>query len=137
MTLSVLSTLARLGKDPWQEAGRLALMPKTAAGDALARMITAIPTSLWSLSDATAIAVRLVALLPSPNTPSAPGVNAKSNAISWMRKQWVVLLVVATLAAGLTQALMSHLSMPSDSSSPASISADRPVSPPDLPPAAR
>jgi hypothetical protein len=137
MTLSVLSTLARLGKDPWQEAGRLALMPKTAAGDALARMITATPTSVWSLSDAMAIAVRLVALLPNPNAPSSPGGGATSNATSWTRKQWVVLFVVATLATGLTQALMSHLRMPSDSSIPASLLTDRPVSPPDLPPTAR
>ena len=63
-TLSVLSTLARLGMDPWQEAGRLAKLPRTAAVDELARIIATMPASLWSLADATAIAARLVALLP-------------------------------------------------------------------------
>lgn len=79
MTLSVLSTLARLGMDPWQEAGRLAKLPQTAAIEGLARIIAAMPASLWSLPDATIIAARLVALLPSrggasavPPTPSAP-----------------------------------------------------------------
>ncbi|HUZ63756.1 MAG TPA: hypothetical protein VMU82_08600 [Acetobacteraceae bacterium] len=64
MTLSVLSALARLGMDPWQEAGRLAKLPRAAAVDGLARIIAAMPASLWPLADATAIAARLVALLP-------------------------------------------------------------------------
>ena len=67
MTLSVLSTLARLGMDPWDEASRLARQPKSTATEALARMIAAMPTSLWPLPDAMAIAARLVALLPSRN----------------------------------------------------------------------
>ena len=70
MTLSVLSVLARLGMDPWQEAGRLAKLPRTAAVDGLARIIATMPASLWSLPDATAIAARLVALLPARGSPS-------------------------------------------------------------------
>lgn len=105
MTLSVLSTLARLGKDPWQEAARLALMPKAAAGDALAHMIAATPTSRWPLSEAMAIAARLVILLPSPNVHA--GAATKSNA--WARKQWIVLSGIVILATGLMQVLMSHL----------------------------
>lgn len=66
-TLSVLSTLARRGVDPWQEAGRLAALPRTAAADGLARTIAAMPASPWPLSDATTIATRLVALLPARN----------------------------------------------------------------------
>lgn len=64
MSLSVLSTLARVGVDPWQEAGRLARLPRSAAVDALARIIASMPASLWPLPDATEIAARLVALLP-------------------------------------------------------------------------
>jgi hypothetical protein len=64
MTLSVLSTLARLGMDPWDEAGRLARQPKAKAIEGLARMIANLPSSLWPLPDATPIAARLVALLP-------------------------------------------------------------------------
>jgi hypothetical protein len=65
MTLSVLSALARLGMDPWDEAGRLARQPKAKAIEGLARIIANLPASLWPLPDATAIAARLVALLPS------------------------------------------------------------------------
>jgi hypothetical protein len=64
MTLSVLSTLARLGMDPWDEAGRLARQPKAKAIEGLARMIANVPSGLWPLPDATPIAARLVTLLP-------------------------------------------------------------------------
>jgi hypothetical protein len=68
MTLSVLSALARRGVDPWQEAGRLAKLPQSAAIDILARIIAAMPSNLWSMADATEIAKRLVALLPTRST---------------------------------------------------------------------
>jgi hypothetical protein len=71
MPLSVLSTLARLGMDPWQEAARLAKLPRSAAVEALARLIAGMPASLWPLPDATAIAARLVALLPTGGDRSA------------------------------------------------------------------
>ncbi len=64
MPLSVMSALAREGLDPWQEAGRLARLPRATARDGLARLIAAMPASLWPLADATAIAARLVTLLP-------------------------------------------------------------------------
>ncbi len=40
MTLSVVSVFARLGNDPWQEAGRLAGLPEPEAIESLARIIT-------------------------------------------------------------------------------------------------
>lgn len=64
MTLSVVSVLARQGADPWREADRLAELPKAAATDSLARTIADMPKSLWTLSDAVVIAVRLTGLLP-------------------------------------------------------------------------
>ena len=64
MSLSVISLLARLGVDPWQEAGRLAGLPKEAAGEWLAQKIASSPSSGWPLSDAKIIAARLIALLP-------------------------------------------------------------------------
>jgi hypothetical protein len=74
MTLSVLSALSRLGMDPWQEASRLAKLPRTTAIEGLARIIASMPGSLWPLADATPIATRLVALLPTGG--SAPPVSA-------------------------------------------------------------
>jgi hypothetical protein len=64
MTLSVLSALSRLGIDPWQKAEDLARLPRAAAIDALAGLISTLPTSPWSIVDAMTIAARLVLLLP-------------------------------------------------------------------------
>src|ERR1700753_1189078 len=64
MPLSVLSALARRGLDPWQEARRLAELPAPAAVDRLAQTLIGLPLMRSSLNDATAIAGRLVPLLP-------------------------------------------------------------------------
>lgn len=71
MSLSVLSTLARFDLDPWQEAGRLALLSRATAIEALAALIKAMPASRWSLAEAVPIATRLVALLPSSHAIDA------------------------------------------------------------------
>lgn len=64
MTLSLISVFARLGDDPWREAGRLAGLPASEAIASLAETIAGMPTSVWPLPAATTIAARLVALLP-------------------------------------------------------------------------
>src|SRR5579863_8936243 len=64
MTLSLVSVFARLGSDPWREAGRLDRLPTAEAITSLARTIAAMPMSVWALPDATTIATRLIALLP-------------------------------------------------------------------------
>ena len=70
MTLSVVSVLARSGNDPWLEAGRLARLPEREATESLARIIAGMPTSIWPLQTAMAIAARLIALLPAPSGES-------------------------------------------------------------------
>jgi len=65
MALSVLSALARLGLDPWAEAGRLAALPKQAAAAAIA--------SHLALKGDPTIAARLAGLLPERRTAAAPG----------------------------------------------------------------
>jgi hypothetical protein len=121
--LTVLSTLARLGVDPWQEAARLAKLPRMAAIDGLARIIAAMPASLWPLQDATAIAARLVALLPAGGGASpaqlAP-VPARTS------KRWtVVLLVLAAVLAGMSLDAFWERSATSDSTVDANWSAGR------------
>jgi hypothetical protein len=64
MMLSVLSALARQDVDPWEEAARLARLPKeTAVKQLIALLDTPRPRPLAS-PDAARIAVRLIALLP-------------------------------------------------------------------------
>jgi len=73
MTLSVISVFARLGNDPWQEASRLAMLPRSEATDSLARSIAGMPTSIWPLEAATTIAAGLIPLLPTHIRPSEMG----------------------------------------------------------------
>ena len=51
MPLSVASVLARLGTDPWVEAGRLARLPQAKATEALAAMIAQVPMPGWQPSE--------------------------------------------------------------------------------------
>ncbi len=62
--LTVLSALSRLGIDPWQEAARLAALPREAAAEALAATILRLPDRMGPAAEAPMIAARLVALLP-------------------------------------------------------------------------
>jgi hypothetical protein len=83
MTLSLVSVFARAGNDPWQEAGRLARLPKSEATESLARSIAGMSTSIWPLQSARTIADRLIGLLPTRSAgpgqrPSVPAVSAKT-----------------------------------------------------------
>ena len=62
--LSVLSALARLDVDPWQEAASLARMTRDAAAVRLTALIVALPDEPTRDIPAKAIAADLVALLP-------------------------------------------------------------------------
>ena len=63
--VTMLSALSRLGIDPWQEAARLAALPRDAAAEALAATILRLPDGTErDNAEAPKIAARLVALLP-------------------------------------------------------------------------
>ncbi len=95
--LTVLSALARLGLDPWDEAARLSELPEEAATNALAAAIGALSGGDWKVSERQSIAVRLVNYLPRRNSPSARspqggsiGVHKqKSGAPNWLI--WIAL----------------------------------------------
>lgn len=61
--LTVLSMLARRDVDPWEEAADLSRLPRDTAARRLISMITASPDPS-SIADQTAVADRLIALLP-------------------------------------------------------------------------
>jgi len=67
LRLSVLSALARMNVDPWEEATRLATMPKAIAERTLASVIDLASGRSWNPSEAAATAARLVRLLPDPD----------------------------------------------------------------------
>jgi hypothetical protein len=62
--LSVLSALARMNVDPWEEAARLAAMPKEVAEKTLVSTFDLVSASIGKRSEAEAMAARLVRLLP-------------------------------------------------------------------------
>jgi hypothetical protein len=71
MPLNVISALTRLGIDPWEEAARLAAMPKVLAAESLAPMIARLPIARRLASDNLTVSRRLVELLPM-NGKAAP-----------------------------------------------------------------
>jgi hypothetical protein len=70
MPLSVISALAQLGLDPWEEAGRLAAFGGREAAEQLARLIADLPSHGYHLEDARRIAPGLVSLLPRGPIPA-------------------------------------------------------------------
>ncbi len=67
--LSMLSALVRLGLDPWEEAAKLAQLPRASAAQRLVSLIAAIPSAY---PDAKSVSNRLICLLPSPPRLSVP-----------------------------------------------------------------
>lgn len=105
-TLSLLSVFARAGHDPWLEAGRLAGLPIPEATENLARSIAGMPSSVWPLQAATAIAARLIALLPArPGgarlSPSVPTVTAKTGRLLSIAFALVCVACMLAFQAGL------------------------------------
>jgi hypothetical protein len=76
MPLSVLSALARMDVDPWQEAAELARMPGETAIQRLASLIRALPDGPSAHSDPRTVATRLIAFLPRGTRSAAPAYGA-------------------------------------------------------------
>jgi hypothetical protein len=101
MLLSVVSALARLDIDPWQEAGELTRLPREAAIARLASWIAALPDRPSANPDPGMTAGRLIALLPhqtGSNTPPSPqGVHGTGQGTNSRVVSYVVLIVLAFL----------------------------------------
>jgi hypothetical protein len=110
MPLSVVSALARLEIDPWQEAARLADLPKERAAAALDGLIRRLPAGGWDEAETPTIVARLIELLPRRAGAARPDA-ARPDAASPSRRQKasssaiVWLIVVALGAAVLIGAL--------------------------------
>lgn len=94
--ITVLTALSRIGIDPWQEAARLATLPRVEAAESLAATFINLPDTRWTLGDAAGTAQRIVDTLPqlSRRAPAALG--------SWIFLTWrfwaAVGLVLALVA---------------------------------------
>lgn len=100
MAISVLSVLARQDVDPWQEADRLAQLPKEQAINSLASRIWRSNSQRWSPSEATIFAGQLIELLPSHGDSISVSRPAKAGNGGMML--WFVLgaLIASTVISG-------------------------------------
>ena len=104
MMLSVASALARLEIDPWEEAARLADLPKEVATTALDHLIERLPRGLWRPSDIPAIAASLIELLPRHTRAVASDrrQDAGHGKVSLSSLAWLaVLVLMATVFFGM------------------------------------
>ena len=134
MEMTVLSALARLGKDPWLEAARLADLSPAAAVDRLAGAILTLYGPGWPMEDARGAARRLVILLPGHARPDGL---AQPAPVGRRRTNMVLIgvVVVATVAfavlAGLAPRLPGRSASKPSVISPAASPAPLAAKPPD------
>ncbi len=69
--LSVVSALARLDVDPWNEAASLARMPREQAKQQLSSLIASLPKGVTTNLSPEMLASRLIALLPQAGNVNA------------------------------------------------------------------
>jgi hypothetical protein len=127
MELSVLSALSRRDLDPWQEAQRLAQLPRFAAADGLAQILRALPAVQALRLDGKVIAERLVALLPARGTVTGGQPPPKLAATPVQIPRGLTLVLMAAIFGGMLMPLL----MPkrAEPVAPASWIADAPKAP--------
>ena len=108
MLLSVLSVLARLDLDPWQEAAKLARLPEKAASQRLTVLIAELPDASSAPLDAETIAARLVALLPHKALPNFPSREALLGGGAAPNSRTVMYVIFMILALGVQWIAASH-----------------------------
>jgi len=97
MVLSVVSALARLDLDPWQEAADLARVSSGVAASRLAALIDGLPGGPPSSFDAGLSTARLVALLPGRHSIPSPSPVVMLPAKTVPNYHLIVSLVVSAL----------------------------------------
>ena len=108
--LSVLSALARLDVDPWQEAANLARMPREAASERLTALIAALPDEPTADISAKAIAADLVALLPRTSSFNVRSPDSVFAAVGPQRTQVRIALGALAIVILIAFALSANLS---------------------------
>ena len=113
MAVSVVSALARLDVDPWQEAARLSGLSKDLAVAAVGQVIGRLPGGRWKQSDIGGMAARLVDLLPRRGTGARSG-RAKPAGGEKGRLATVIWLMCLTIGAVMLFRVMTEQGAPSD-----------------------
>ena len=100
MPLNVVSGLTRLGLDPWEEAGRLAALPRALAAEKLAPIIARLSLERPEPLDNLAISRLLVELLPEHRRVVSP-VRQKPDAKGKRYTQAMIVLSCVALGTAL------------------------------------
>ncbi len=95
MLLTVVSALARLDLDPWQEATKLARLPGATATERLASLLATLPDRPSTHPDPGTMATRLIALLPGPTSSNVASRETplRVGAVSNPRRALYVILI--------------------------------------------
>lgn len=122
MLLSVVSALARLDVDPWQEAAQLARLPAATATRRLTSLFEALPDTAPARQEPATVAARLVGLLPhlAARDESAfplPGASAPAKRASMLT--WAIVMMLILSAQWIAA---SHLPPARGAKAPAPIS---------------
>lgn len=99
-TLTILSMIARLGRDPWAEAARWAALPRAGAIESLVQDIDQMTLVPSALAETRATATRLVQLLPATIQGAQQNGVAKTQA-SAMPNWLPVTLLYCAMALGM------------------------------------
>ena len=132
MVLSVLSALARLDLDPWQEAAKLAGLPGEAAVRRLTGLIAALPDGPSASLNPGTIAARLIAHLPRRNRPNTVSHKSLFNVPAAINPWTVAYVVFVVFALGAQLIAASH--QPPAQAYKTHAPTTNMVSPPRLPP---
>jgi hypothetical protein len=103
MRLSVLSALARMNVDPWEEATRLAAMPKAIAEKTLLSILDLVSGKSWKSPEAAAVVARLVRLLPQADEAAPLAATGTAKALAQHKSYWWVWVGFALTISFMTQ----------------------------------
>jgi hypothetical protein len=107
--LSVVSALARVGVDPWEEAASLARLPFDGAVQALCELLARLPAGRGRPVDPVPLATRLVALLPRrAGEPESVGDSSGPARAVLSDRNRVLIFVAFLLMLVVTQLVMQH-----------------------------
>jgi hypothetical protein len=115
LPLSVVSHLARMNLDPWQEAGDLATLPAEAAARRLAVSLETLTDPVLREANSRTLVLRLLALLPhrtavAMQAPEA-GIPAVASA-DFRARIGAAIVIMSAIALLGSQIIAAHLSTP-------------------------
>ena len=95
MRLSVLSALARMNVDPWEEAARLAALTTADAQKTLVSTLNLFPGKRQRSAETELLAVRLIALLPKASETTVAGNATVTEGRTKRYRYWLMWLCLA------------------------------------------